>query len=190
MNSYIFSLFILLLPVSFVLSFSEMETKVSINADGQDDACFDENFGNIVVHEDSKIYPDAIMVQIKHRKWQYGITILSSSNDYVLEKDKRTVFHYYESPIDPRNLTLLFDGSQVHGAIRELEDFWASSTQLNSTQGRKYLFFLLSFPQNERKIYYFCSVSFVQFVYFLREVCLLFNFLMIKFTIMSKKHNF
>ena len=100
MNSYIFSLFILLLPVSFVLSFSEMETKVSINADGQDDACFDENFGNIVVHEDSKIYPDAIMVQIKHRKWQFGFTILLSSNDYVLEKDKRTVFHYYDSPTD------------------------------------------------------------------------------------------
>ena len=32
-------------------------------------------------------------------------------------------------------------------------------------------FFLLSFPQNERKIYWFRSV-----VYFLREVCLLFNF--------------
>jgi hypothetical protein len=76
-----------------------METNASINADGQDDACFDENFGNIVVHEDSKIYPDAIMVQIKHRKWQYGFTILSS-NDYVLEKDKRTVFHYYDSPTD------------------------------------------------------------------------------------------
>ena len=99
MNSYIFSLFILLLPVSFVLSFSEMETKVSINADGQDDACFDENFGNLVVHEDSKIYPDAIMVQIKHRKDSGGFTILSS-NDYVLEKDKRTVFHYYDSPTD------------------------------------------------------------------------------------------
>ena len=36
--------------------------------------------------------------------------------------------------------------------------------------------FLLSFPQNERKIYWFCSVSFAQFVYFLRKVCLLFNF--------------
>ena len=36
-------------------------------------------------------------------------------------------------------------------------------------------FFLLLFPQNERKIYKFCSVSFAQFVYFLREVCLLFN---------------
>ena len=99
MNFYIFSLFILFLTVFIGLSFSEMETKVSINADGQDDACFDENFGNIVVHEDSKIYPDAIMVQIKHRKWQSGITILSS-NDYVLEKDKRTVFHYYDSPTD------------------------------------------------------------------------------------------
>ena len=120
MNFNIFSLFILLLPVSFVLSFSEMETKVSINADGQDDACFDENFGNLVVHEDSKIYPDDIMVQIKHRKSSSstGFTILSA-NDYVLEKGKRTVFHYYESPIDPRNLTLLFDGSQVHGAIRD-----------------------------------------------------------------------
>ena len=131
MNFYIFSLFILFLTVFIGLSFSEMETKVSINADGQDDACFDENFGNIVVHEDSKIYPDAIMVQIKHRKYSTGFTILSS-NDYVLEKDKRTVFHYYESPTEPRNLTLLFDGSQVHGAIRELEDFYSSSTQLNS----------------------------------------------------------
>ena len=133
MNFNIFSLFILLLPVSFVLSFSEMETKVSINADGQDDACFDENFGNLVVHEDSKIYPDDIMVQIKHMEYSSsnGFSVLSK-NDYVLEKDKRTVFHYYKSPIDPRNLTLLFDGSQVHGAIRELEDFWASSTQLNS----------------------------------------------------------
>ena len=45
-------------------------------------------------------------------------------------------------------------------------------------------FFLISFPRIERK-----CISFVQFVYFLREVCLLFNFLMIKFTIMSKKHN-
>ena len=30
----------------------------------------------------------------------------------------------------------------------------------------------LSFPQNERKMYQFCSVSFAQFVYFFREVCL------------------
>ena len=44
------------------------------------------------------------------------------------------------------------------------------------TQVRNICFFLLSFPQNERKIYSFCSVSFAQFVYFLREVCLLFNF--------------
>ena len=36
--------------------------------------------------------------------------------------------------------------------------------------------FLLSFPQNERRIYYFCSVSFAQFVHILKEVCLLFNF--------------
>ena len=42
--------------------------------------------------------------------------------------------------------------------------------------GAKNLFFLLSFPQNERKIYQFFSLSFAQFVYFLREVCLLFNF--------------
>ena len=31
---------------------------------------------------------------------------------------------------------------------------------------------------------YFCSVRFAQFVYFLMEVCLLFNFWMLKFTIM------
>ena len=39
-------------------------------------------------------------------------------------------------------------------------------------------FFLLSFPQNERKY-----ISFAQFVYFLREVCLLFDIWKIKFTI-------
>ena len=36
--------------------------------------------------------------------------------------------------------------------------------------------FLLSFPQNERKIFQFSSVSFAHFVYYMREVCLLFNF--------------
>ena len=39
-----------------------------------------------------------------------------------------------------------------------------------STQESRYEifgFFLLSFPQNERKIYYFFSVSLAQFVYFL-----------------------
>ena len=48
-------------------------------------------------------------------------------------------------------------------------------------------FSLLSFPQNKRKIYKLRHLSLSQFVYFLREVCLLFNFWMIKFTIMSKK---
>ena len=120
MNFNISSLLIFVLSFPFVLSFSETETKVSINNDGQDDACFDENFGNLEVHKDSKIYPDDIMVEIKHRKYSSGsgFSILSK-NDYVLEKGKRTVFHYnYYSPIDPRNLTLLFDGVQVHGAIR------------------------------------------------------------------------
>ena len=37
-------------------------------------------------------------------------------------------------------------------------------------------FCLLSFPQNERKIYKLSQLSLSQFVYFLREVCLLFNF--------------
>ena len=45
----------------------------------------------------------------------------------------------------------------------------------------------LSFPQNERKMYKLRKLSLSQFVYFLREECLLFNFWMIKFTIMSKK---
>ena len=47
-------------------------------------------------------------------------------------------------------------------------------------------FFILLIPQNERKIYYFCSVSFAQLVYFWREVCL---FWMIKFTIMFFWHD-
>ena len=44
-------------------------------------------------------------------------------------------------------------------------------------------FCLLLFPQTR-------ELSFAQFVYFFREVCLFLNFWMIKFTIMSKKHNF
>ena len=39
--------------------------------------------------------------------------------------------------------------------------------------GAKNLFFLLSFPQNERKIYYFCSVSFAQFIYYLLDAATL-----------------
>ena len=42
---------------------------------------------------------------------------------------------------------------------------------LRADLGAKYLFFLLSFPQNENK-----CISFAQFVYFLRELCLLYNF--------------
>ena len=48
-------------------------------------------------------------------------------------------------------------------------------------------FCLLSFPQNESKIYKLRQLSLSQFVCFLREVCFLFKFWMIKFTFMSKK---
>ena len=73
-------------------------------------------------------------------------------------------------------------------------EIWQTDTVINSLAfhpterllGAKYLiFFLLSFSQNERKIYQFCSVSFAQFVYFLREVCLLFNFIIQK---LKSKH--
>ena len=46
--------------------------------------------------------------------------------------------------------------------------------------------FVSSFPQNKRKIYKLRQLSLSDFVYFLREACLLFIFWMIKFTIMSK----
>ena len=49
--------------------------------------------------------------------------------------------------------------------------------------GAKYLGFSSSHSLKTRKKY----ISFAQFVYFLREVCLLFNFWMIKFTITPKK---
>ena len=49
------------------------------------------------------------------------------------------------------------------------------------------VFCLLSFPQNERKIYKLRQLSLSQFVYFLRDVCLLFNFWMIKFTFIIPK---
>ena len=51
--------------------------------------------------------------------------------------------------------------------------------------GAKYLAFFSSFLKTRKK-----NISFAQFVYFLREVCLLFNLWMIKFTIMSKKNNY
>ena len=47
---------------------------------------------------------------------------------------------------------------------------------------RNIWFFLLLFPQNERKLHQCWSISFAQFVHFLREVCLLFNFWMMKLT--------
>ena len=49
-------------------------------------------------------------------------------------------------------------------------------------------FFSSRFLLKPREKSIFCSISFAQFVYFLREVILTFNFWMIKFTIMSKKH--
>ena len=49
----------------------------------------------------------------------------------------------------------------------------------------KYFGFVFSRSNKKRENY----ISFAQFVYFLRKLCLLFDFWMIKFTIMSKKHN-
>ena len=49
-----------------------------------------------------------------------------------------------------------------------------------------FVFFLLSFPQNERK-----CISFAQFVYFFREVCLIFNFWivrLIQFILSERQH--
>ena len=62
---------------------------------------------------------------------------------------------------------------------------WCTSQNLvglqNKThQGAKYLGFFSSRSLKTKEKY----ISFAQFVYFLREVCLLFNFWMIKFTIM------
>ena len=51
--------------------------------------------------------------------------------------------------------------------------------------GAKYLGFFSSRSLKTREKY----ISFAQFLYFLREVCLLFNFWMIKFTIMSKENH-
>ena len=48
--------------------------------------------------------------------------------------------------------------------------------------GAKYLLFFSSRSLKTREKY----ISFVQFLYFLREVCLFFNVCMIRFTIMSK----
>ena len=45
-------------------------------------------------------------------------------------------------------------------------------------------FFLFSFPQNERKIYWFCSVC-----KFFEGSVFTFQFLNLEFTIVSKKHN-
>ena len=46
-------------------------------------------------------------------------------------------------------------------------------------------FFLLWFSQNERKYISFAQLVLLSFLYFFRKVCLLFNFWIIKFTIMG-----
>ena len=58
---------------------------------------------------------------------------------------------------------------------RDFDSFDSSIVQ--SLRCEIFGFFLLSFPQNERK-----CISFAQFVYFLREVWLLFNLWIIKFS--------
>ena len=50
-----------------------------------------------------------------------------------------------------------------------------------------FVFCLLLFPQNERKIYKLRQLSLFQFVYFLREVCLVFNFGMMKVNFINQK---
>ena len=66
-------------------------------------------------------------------------------------------------------------------------DFWIGVYKLDDNMkifvvlGAKYLDFVSSCSLKTREL------SFAQFVYLLREVCLFFNFWMIKFTIMSKK---
>ena len=58
------------------------------------------------------------------------------------------------------------------------------SNTLFGNLGAKYLVFILSRSLKTREKY----ISFAKFISFVKEVCLLFNFSMIKFTIMSKKH--
>ena len=75
-----------------------------------------------------------------------------------------------ESPSLPENQK----SSSNH--LDTVQPLKASSSIEAVNLGAKCLgFFLLSFPQNQRKMYWFCSVSFAQFVYFLREVSLKFG---------------
>ena len=62
----------------------------------------------------------------------------------------------------------------INQVIKTISEEIDSKVELTTPIGAKYLeFFLLSFSQNEKKN---VCISFAQFVYFLREVCLLFNF--------------
>ena len=86
---------------------------------------------------------------------------------YKLEKN--------QSYLSYREQCILFELSFGHALIFTIRFY--------SVQGANYLVFVSCRSLKTKEL------SFAQFVYFLREVCLFFNFWMIKFTIMQKKHN-
>ena len=118
-------------------------------------------------------------------RWSYDVYIaaqrmfstqtISIQTRSVCIHNRNTTF-FNHLPIRQTGTTIcwiIIIGHWIRIACREMSDYDA-----------KYLcFYLLLFPQNERKIYQFCSVSFAQFVYFLRDGYLLFNFWMVKFVI-------
>ena len=77
-------------------------------------------------------------------------------------------------------LELAPGGCIFHGTVSCLERFAFWSFYLPFLRCEIFDFFLYSRSLKTREKY----ISFAQFVHFLREVCLLFNFWMIKFTIM------
>ena len=85
----------------------------------EDNTCFNENFGNLTDMENtSKVYHNYIMVKIKNYEdtWSSSFNLLSQ-NDLILKKGEKEVFTFQNSAsswpfheINPRNLTLFFDG--------------------------------------------------------------------------------
>ena len=105
--------------------------------------------------------------------WKSLIFILQKTFFFYC-KDNKIVISFFNCSIQP--ISVVLDASESCQMVNFNIGGSTSTTRKWDIKGAEYLFFLLSFPQNEQKIDQFCTYSFAQFVYFLRVVCLLFNF--------------
>ena len=99
-----------------------------------DEECF-TNF-SLSFPTDPIIEANTIQVDIVHTfGTQDDLYQFRSRSKEVLSRGQRHVFHYNhpDSPFNPRNLTLFFDGSTVYGAMASFQEIYSGGTQNKTT---------------------------------------------------------